>query len=254
MTSLDQPGQPSKDDHKRGEDGNRPAVRSSRSGRQNRHLGRRYKSRRFWIGLSAIALLGLAGVFIYVGVGGTHHAASSGSSGTAQGRNSAGGAPPKGTSTAEGKVISAAKLAENGGALALPKSMQASALKWQSGPGGRDLAAVSSRLGQALQAAGIRQYSQMKSACIQLAASVATAEVGPQIPDATMQKLYAKALAELTKGASDCRSAISSKVNGGVAGAHVNTAMLYRSTSELSTGATDIFRSTAEIEIISRQS
>lgn len=122
MTSLDQPGQPSKDDHKRGEDGNRPAVRSSRSGRQNRHLGRRYKSRRFWIGLSAIALLGLAGVFIYVGVGGTHHAASSGSSGTAQGRNSAGGAPPKGTSTAEGKVISAAKLAENGGHLPFPRA------------------------------------------------------------------------------------------------------------------------------------
>ena len=154
----------------------------------------------------------------------------------------------------KGKVISAAKLAEDGGALSLPTSMQSRVASWQSGPGGRDLTAVSSRLGQALQASGIRQYTSMKSACTQLASSVATAEAGPQIPDAAMQNLYAKALAELAKGAADCRTAISVASTGDeTTQAHVDTTMLHQATSELSAGATDVFRATAEIQIVSRQ-
>ena len=84
--------------------------------------------------------------------------------------------------------------------------------------------------------------------------SVATAQAGPQIPDTAMQKLYAKALTELAKGAADCRTAISLKSSGDeTVQAHVDTTMLHQATSELSAGATDVFRSTAEIEIISRQ-
>ena len=187
-----------------------------------------------------------------------HLPASTGSTGIHRihgSTGSTGGATlPKGTSTTKGKVISAAKLAEDGGALSLSASMQSRAASWQSGPGGRDLTAVSSRLGQALQASGIRQYTSMKSACTQLASSVVTAEAGPQIPDAAMQNLYAKALAELAKGAADCRTAISVASTGDeTTQAHVNTTMLHQATSEISAGATDVFRATAEIEIVSRQ-
>ena len=132
--------------------------------------------------------------------------------------------------------------------------MQGRVASWQSGSGGRDLTAVSSGLGQTLQASGVRQYSSMRFACTQLASSVATAKAGPQIPDAAMQILYAKALDELAKGASDCRTAISVRPDGDeTTEAHVDTAMLHLATSAVSAGATDVFRSTAEIQIASRQ-
>ncbi len=132
--------------------------------------------------------------------------------------------------------------------------MQGSVASWQSGPGGRDLTAVSNRLGQALQASGIRQYSPMKDACAQLASSVAAAKAGPQIPQAAMQNLYTQALTELAKGAADCQQAISIAPTGDeTIQAHVDTATLRKATSEISAGATDVFRATAEIQIASRQ-
>jgi hypothetical protein len=132
--------------------------------------------------------------------------------------------------------------------------MRNSVARWQSGAGGRDLTVVSNRLGQALQAGGIKQYSSMRYACSQLASSVATAAAGPSIPDAAMQELYAKALTSLAKGAADCRTAISVKATGDeTTEANVDTAKLHQSTSELSAGATGVFRATAEIQIIARQ-
>jgi hypothetical protein len=69
-----------------------------------------------------------------------------------------------------------------------------------------------------------------------------------------MQNLYTKALSDLAKGAADCRAAISIKASGDeTTQANVDTATLHQATAELSAGATDIFRSTAEIEILSRQ-
>jgi hypothetical protein len=264
MTSPDQQGQPSRDEHEPLEHTRQLGGRSRRS---------RRKSARLWIGLSVIAVVGLAGALISIATGGTHQDASSVSSlpgatsGTTNSTDGGGtvnstdggtvpkgtSTVPKGTSTAKAKVVSAAQLAENGGAISVPASSQSSAASWQSGPGGRDLTAVSSRLGAALQAGGIRQYAQMKYACGQLASSVATAQAGPQIPDAAMQKLYTTALAELAKGAANCQTAISVKPEDESVETHVDTAMLNLSTSELSAGATDVFRSTAEIEIISRQ-
>jgi len=205
-----------------------------------------------------------AGLIIYA-TGGTKQAASSGSagsSGSSQTGGSAlgtagstGGTAPKGgTSTAKGKVISAAKLAEQGGALSPPTNMQSSVASWQSGSGGRELTAVSARLGAALQAGGIKQYTSMRSACTQLAGSVTAAEAGPRIPDTAMQNLYTKALSDLAKGAADCRTAISVKATGDeTTQANVDTATLHQASAELSAGATDIFRSTAEIAILSRQ-
>ena len=94
----------------------------------------------------------------------------------------------------------------------------------------------------------------MRYACTQLGSSVATAAAGPQIPDAAMQRLYTKALTELAKGAADCRAAISVKPSGDETNeTNVDTTKLHQSTSELSAGATDIFRATAQIQIIARQ-
>lgn len=261
MTSQNQPGQPPEDDHNLSEDTQQLAGRSSRSRGKSRASQSRSKSMRLWIGLAVIAVVGLSAALITYAVGGTHPTASSSSSssgptGAALGASASGGgtAPKGGTSTAKGKVISAAKLAQKGGALSPPTSMQSHVASWQSGAGGRDLTAVSSRLGAALQAGGIKQYTSMRYACTQLASSVTAAEAGPQIPDAAMQNLYAKALSELAKGAADCRTAISIKASGDeTTQANVNTAALHQATAELSAGATDIFRSTAEIEILSRQ-
>jgi hypothetical protein len=132
--------------------------------------------------------------------------------------------------------------------------MQGSVTSWHSGAGGRELTAVSSWLGQALQATGVKQYSSAKYSCTQLASNVVTAQAGPAIPDSAMQALYSKALTELAKGAAGCRSAISSKPSGDeTASTSVDTAMFHQALSELSVGATDIFRATAEIQILSRQ-
>lgn len=258
MTSQNQPGPP--DNHNRPEETQPFAGRPPRSRAKSRSPRSRFKIGRLWIGLSVIAVLGLSAALITYATGGPKQAASSGSSasgGTAPGAaGSTGGgtAPGGGTSKAKGKVISAAKLAEKGGALSVPTSMQSRIASWQSGPGGRDLTAVSSRLGNALQAAGVKQYASMRYTCTQLAGNVVTAGAGPQIPDTAMQSLYTKALTELAKGAADCRTAISVKPSGDESTqANVATAMLHQSISELSAGATDIFRATAEIEIISRQ-
>jgi hypothetical protein len=264
MTSQNEPDPPAKDTQNPPEetqhDGGSPRARSrSRSSRS------RFKIGRLWIGVSVIAILALSAGLITYAIGGTKPAASSGSPGS-PGSSQAGGtalgtagstgraAPKNGTSTAKGKVISATKLAQQGGALSLPASAQSSVASWQSGAGGHDLTAVSNWLGDALQAGGIKQYSSMKSGCTRLASSVAAAQTGPRIPDAAMQKAYAAALTELAKGAADCRTAISVSPNGEeTVQAHVDTARLHQATSELSAGATDIFHATAEIEILSRQ-
>jgi hypothetical protein len=263
MTSPRQPGQPS-DTHEPSEEtlklsqnAQQPARRLSLS---------RNKSGWLWITLSLIALAGLSTALITVVIGGGTRQPTSGQAtpggssvvpGTATGVTSGSskvGQVPTGTSTAKGKVTSAAQLAESGGALSLSAGMQSRAANWQSGPGGTDLTAVSTRLGDALQAAGIRQYSAMKYACARLASSVPTAQAGPQIPDAAMQKLYAKALAELAKGAASCRSAVSSKTSGDeTVETHIDPTLLRLSISELAAGARDVFRSTAEIEIASRR-
>jgi hypothetical protein len=225
------------------------------------------RSRSAWIGiaLSLVALAGVTAALIAVATGGGTHQANSAATGgpsaatdTAPGSGVSGTAPgskaSSGVSKAQGKVTSAAQLAESGGAISLPTSMKSSVVIWQSGRGGTDLAAVSSRAGNALQAAGIRQYSAMRYSCAQLAGGVSTAQAGPPIPVATMQSLYAKALAELAKGAADCRSAISSTPDGDeTVETAVNAKILHQSMSELAVGVNDLFRSTAEIDIASRQ-
>jgi hypothetical protein len=248
VTSPDRQDRPSTDNSEPPAGSHQDAARPSRS---------RHKPS--WVWLSVIALVGLSAALLTYGFGSTHGAASSvsaavpgGTAGTAA--STSGGAAPRGTSKAEGGATSAAKLAEKGGAVSPPTTMNSELINWQSGSGGQHLTAVSSGLGDALQAAGVRQYAPMKRACAQLAGSVATAEAGPQIPDAAMQMLYARALAELAKGAADCQMAIPSTSSGGESvAAHVDPTLLHQSVSELSAGATDVFRSTAEITILGQQ-
>ena len=204
-----------------------------------------------------VSLIALAGVAMAVG-GGSHKATTGGTSAATGGAPTALGSstpsqvnqPPNSISKAKGKVATAAQAAKSGGALSPPASMQSRVIAWHHGTGGKYLAAVTRLFGNALQAGGARQYTQMRTACTQLTRSVSTAEAGPQIPVAAMQMLYGKALAELANGAADCQAAITVKSAGTKStGTTVNAAMRQQAASELAAGARDIFRSTAEIEI-----
>ena len=266
MTSPGQLGQASKDSSQPPQE----AHKSLRSTPQ-RPTGRFSlpRKKRTWLGI-VLSLIALAGVALAVGSGSHQATLGSTSAATTPGSTSpaTGGTPaaagsskasqaiqaPNSASKAEAKVPSAAQAAESGGALSMPTSMQSPVIAWQSGAGGKYLAAVTRQFGNALQAGGDGQYVEMRTACTQLTQGASTAEAGPQIPVDTMQMLYGKALAELAKGAADCQAAITIKPGDEELATTVNATMRQQAESELAAGARDIFRSTAEIEIASRQS
>jgi len=252
MTSPGQLGQASKDSNRPPQEAHESPLHTRR-----RPTGRFSLPRNKWTWLGIIkwtwlgimlSVIALVGITLAVG-GRSHQATSDGTSAAT------GGAPTApGSIKAKGNVPSAAQVAKSGGALSPPTNMQSSVIAWQAGPGGKHLAAVTRLFGDALQAGGVRQYVQMRSACVQLAHSVSTAEAGPPIPVAAMQMLYGKALAELAKGAADCQTAIAIEPGDETLGTKMNATMRQQAESELAAGARDIFRSTAEIEIASRQS
>ena len=163
------------------------------------------------------------------------------------------GTPQTGTQ-ASAQSGTAAASAPSGGALPLPPAQKTQATAWAAGSGGAELAAVSSHLGQAMQAGGTRRYVEMRTACGRLASDVKTAQAGPPIPEAAMQALYAKALADLAMGATNCQAAVSQQTDGGeYILAHVNTAILHQSTAALVAGARELFQATAEIQTAGRQ-
>ena len=70
------------------------------------------------------------------------------------------------------------------------------------------------------------------------------------IPDAAMQRLYDKALAEMAKGAADCRAAISSHREGVEdIVLHQDTVMLNQAMSLIAAGAKDLYHATGKIKI-----
>ena len=257
MTSPSQLGQASEDSNKLPQEAHESPRHTRRRPAGRFSLPR---NKRTWLGIM-LSLIALAGVALAVG-GGSHQATSGGTSAATGGAQAAPGSikasqvnqAPNSSSKAKAKFPSAAQAAESGGALSLPANMQSRVIAWQSGPGGAHLAAVTRLFGDALQAEGVRQYFAMKSACTQLTHSVSTAEAGPQIPVAAMQMLYGKALAELAKGAADCQAAITIKPGDESPVIAVNATIRQQAAAELAAGARDIFRSTAEIEIASRQS
>jgi hypothetical protein len=121
-------------------------------------------------------------------------------------------------------------------------------LRWDAGSGGKTLAAVSEQMGVAMQSAGLKLYAAMRLACAQLASDVSTAQAGPPIPDYAMQRLYARALAGLSRAAADCYTAISTHVDGEDVNIHVKGPLLSRSRAEFAAASTKLYRATGEIE------
>lgn len=66
--------------------------------------------------------------------------------------------------------------------------------------------------------------------------------------------MYAAGLDSLAQGAADCEAAISIKPDGDeTVETHENSALLSRAGSEIGTGASDLFKASAEVEIAARQ-
>ena len=205
--------------------------------------------------LSVIVVLGASIAAAAVAMaGGSHSASDLGrqhpgvkSQGTTAGGSAA-------ASPASVEPVSAARVAASGGALPLPTNGREAVVGWMTGRGGKELTVVTQEFGNVLQAGAVRQYSQMRYGCIQLTASVAAAQSGPSIPDASMQGMYSEALSKLAKGASDCRQAISESPDGDESIlTHQNTQLLDRSKSDLAAGADDIYKATEEIQIAARR-
>lgn len=134
------------------------------------------------------------------------------------------------------------------GAIPLPVTEQPQVTAWNAGPGGSALKKVSRQAGTVAQASGLKHYTDMKSACSQLAVSVVTAQDGPPIPVAAMQRLYRQALTELASAAGQCRAAISEQPDGDEYVATTeNQDGLRAAAAALASGTRDLFRATGQI-------
>ena len=149
----------------------------------------------------------------------------------------------------------APRVASDGSAksvLRWPRGRTRQILNWDAGPGGKTLASVGEQMGTAMQSAGLKLYAAMKLACAQLASDVSTAQAGPPIPDHAMQRLYAKALAGLSRAAADCHAAISIHADGEDTAVHVKGPLLNRSRAEFAAASTKLYRATGEIASLHR--
>jgi hypothetical protein len=125
--------------------------------------------------------------------------------------------------------------------------------RWEAGPGGKALAAVEEQMGTAMQSASLRLYPSMKLSCAGLASQISTAQAGPPIPDAAMQRQYARALSRLSRAAADCRSAISVDQTGDESEqTHVNGPLLKRSRLEFAEASATLYRAIGAIESLGR--
>jgi hypothetical protein len=138
-------------------------------------------------------------------------------------------------------------------ALRWPSGHDHQMLVWKEGRGGIAWSAVTTQLGNAMQAGGVRLYPELRQACISLASSVATAQAAPPIPDGAMQRSYAKALSGLSGAATDCRSAISIRPEGDE-GTKVtlNKTLLNRALAEFAAESKKLYTATAEIGTLHR--
>ena len=224
----------------------------------------------FWlrIALPLAVLLVAVVATVYIAVGGASHPGAPGTPLTVSGTSAshAPGSPPAShghgaASTAAGQadgvpagggqaggVTGSAALTKLGStALPLPKKLQPAVARWDA-HGNKALAALSVQFGTVLQSAGVKQYVPMKMACVRLATEAAALRAGPPIPDAAMQGLYAKALADFAQGAAACKAAVSEwRIGDETVDTRVNPAQLHRSLSLIAAGATDLYRATAEI-------
>jgi hypothetical protein len=138
-------------------------------------------------------------------------------------------------------------------ALQVPAGRQHQMLLWKKGPGGVAWSAVTTQLGEAMQAAGVRLYPALRLSCVSLGSSVRAAQAAPPIPDRAMQRLYASVLAGLSGAATQCRSAISVHPDGDEGlRISLNKALLNRSLAEFAAYSKKLYTATAAIRALSR--
>lgn len=152
---------------------------------------------------------------------------------------------------ASSPAVAGAKVTSNGvakSALRWAPRLNNQIQRWREGPGGSDLASVTSQMGAAMQAAGVKQYGAMRMTCTTLASEVRGAQAGPPIPDAAMQRLYARALAGLSSAAADCRQAIAEHPEGDEdLEIHIDHALLDQARLQFAAASKRLYRATAEI-------
>ena len=209
------------------------------------------RSRRWYFGIPAVLTLAVVGgLIVYLIGGGQPHSVASAAGSASGGSSSAGAsaipavrAKPATVIPHGGESGRAALTALGSNSLPLPKKATTSAKAWNVGQGGAELSAVTSDLGVVMQDAGMRNYVPMKAACKTLAAQVQAAQASPPIPDASMQALYGKALAELANGAAACQTAIAQRADGDEYDATTeNQAGLHQATSAFDmAGSKDIY-------------
>jgi hypothetical protein len=123
-------------------------------------------------------------------------------------------------------------------------------MRWEAGPGGKALAAVTAQMGYAMQDAGIKMYPPMKAACVTIDADVRKAQAGPPIPDAAMQQLYSSVLAGVYSAASNCQRAISVRQDSDESvQIHLNKALLAMTRAQFAAESARLYNATARIRM-----
>jgi hypothetical protein len=112
---------------------------------------------------------------------------------------------------------------------------------------------VTTQLGNVTQTAGARLYPQLRLECASLASSAQAALEAPPIPDAAMQRMYAKTLAALSVTARGCRNAISVSPEGDEdQRIGLNKSLLNHSLAQFATESRELYTATAEIRTLRR--
>jgi hypothetical protein len=119
------------------------------------------------------------------------------------------------------------------------------ARRWDSGPGGKALAAVTALADNALLAQQTGQYALMLPECQALDTAAGKALFTEPIPDLAMEAKYVTALVLFKLAAVGCVAGIQ-QVPDGVEDTvtHVNQVVMAQVASELSSGASDLFAAT----------
>jgi hypothetical protein len=259
MTSPDEPQESQGEGSARGDRG----PRGDRGRRPATWVPVAIRRHWIWIALTAaVALAAFAAVNISGGSGGSAFPASasgpgspgSPGSGPAAAASTGGTATPNpdATKPVPTAIPSPAKVSTASSAH-LPRKLAASLARWKAGRGGAALAGLTLQVTTATQAAGLKLYPMMRTACVQTRSAAAAARAGPPIPDAVMQAHYETALATLTRAAADCRAAISVRPDGDeTLKTTVHPRALNVSRSEFGAGAAQLYLATAKISALGR--
>jgi hypothetical protein len=133
----------------------------------------------------------------------------------------------------------------------LPAGHRSAVSAWAAGRGGSALSSLTVQLSDVTQLGGSGMFATMKQECGVLAADVASAQAAAPIPDAAMQAAYVRALSQVDRGASTCRSAITSWPEGNEdIQTHVNQPLLHSALASLASGARQLYLSTQQVRML----